>query len=379
MDRIIRGLKKKAEAFRPGKDEVIAADHVVCGKACDVTGALGFFTPSANDLTVHGCSRGKIYKKTPPNESVTSYYLDADDRLIAISSKEQIDDHRTVIDYEEDVTYAFEWSLEEDQEDLECVTVCGYDSGRVTSCLTVLTTVSEISSVYHELFFYDEKSVVRNVKEYMYLVKHDDIKGIEFPKMEEVLLPEDWDFKTVSDELYENVKPYIEHEFTRAEAEVLMPFLLQKPGSAKSASPKKKALSLSSQKPLHSSLAKSVSKEMSLDELILSFRQMLDSSSRKEEMLLFESISETREETPLCSFRLVRQIPDGAGEFIQLELAIDIETAEKYPLESEWFQASKEGDKAYLDDFVDYIRKTSSFQALRDRRVYNVNVELCRT
>ena len=94
---------------------------------------------------------------------------------------------------------------------------------------------------------------------------------------------------------------------------------------------------------------------------------------------IFESISETKGDTPLCSFRLVRQIPDGAGEFIQLELAIDIETAEKYPLESEWFQASKEGDTAYLDDFVDYIRKTSSFQALRDRRVYNVNVELCRT
>ena len=72
MDRIIRELKKKAEAFRPEKDEVIAADHVVCGKACDVIGALGFFTPSANDLTVHGCSRGKIYKKTPPNEFVTS-------------------------------------------------------------------------------------------------------------------------------------------------------------------------------------------------------------------------------------------------------------------------------------------------------------------
>ncbi|MBQ5967967.1 MAG: hypothetical protein IJL60_09380 [Clostridiales bacterium] len=44
---------------------------------------------------------------------MTSYYLDADDRLIAISSKEQIDYHRTVIDYEEDVTYAFEWSLAE--------------------------------------------------------------------------------------------------------------------------------------------------------------------------------------------------------------------------------------------------------------------------
>ena len=90
MERIIRELKKKAGAFRPGKEE-IAADHVVCGKECDVTGALGFFTPSANDLTVHGCSRGKIYKKTPSNEFVTSYYLDVDNRLIAISSKEQID------------------------------------------------------------------------------------------------------------------------------------------------------------------------------------------------------------------------------------------------------------------------------------------------
>lgn len=64
MARIIRELKTKAGAFRPGKEE-IAADHVVCGKACDVISALGFFTPSANDLTVHGCSRRKIYKKRP--------------------------------------------------------------------------------------------------------------------------------------------------------------------------------------------------------------------------------------------------------------------------------------------------------------------------
>lgn len=53
MERIIRELKKKTGAFRPGKEE-IAADHVVCGKSCDVIGTLVFFTPSANDLTVHG-------------------------------------------------------------------------------------------------------------------------------------------------------------------------------------------------------------------------------------------------------------------------------------------------------------------------------------
>lgn len=80
---------------------------------------------------------------------MTSYYLDADDRLIAISSKEQIDHHRTVIDYEEDITYAFEWSLSEEGTALDCVTVCGYDFGRVTSCLTVLTSISQISAVYY--------------------------------------------------------------------------------------------------------------------------------------------------------------------------------------------------------------------------------------
>ena len=62
VQQIISEMKPKAGAFRPGKEE-IAADHVVCGKACDVIGALVFFTPSANDLTVHGCSRGKSYKK----------------------------------------------------------------------------------------------------------------------------------------------------------------------------------------------------------------------------------------------------------------------------------------------------------------------------
>ena len=375
MDRIIRELKEKAKAFCPCKDEAIAADHVVCGKSCDLKGALGFYTPSAWDQTVQGCSRGKIYKRTSPNEFVTRYYFDADDRLIAISNKEHVDQQRTVIDYEDDVIYAFEWTLSDDQEKLSCVTVCGYDSGRVRSCLTLETTVNTITFVNHEFFEYDAEGVVSKVKTYTYYLRHDEQES----QGKTVLFPEDWDFKTPSDKLYAGVKPYIEHQFTQSEAEELMPFLTKKLGSAKVAPPQKKALSLSSQKPLYNRLAKDVSKDMSLDELILAFRKMLDPASRKDELLLFELISEDIEDKPMCFFRLVRQIPDGAGEFIQMELRIDFESSEKYPLESEWFQASGEEDTTYLDEFVDYIRKTSAYQALRERKVFDVKASLDRT
>ena len=376
MEKIILELKKKAGAFRPGKDEAIAADRVICGRACDLKGALGYFTPSAFDLTVHGCSRGKIYKKTPPNEFVTRYYLDADSRLVAISNKEYIDHHRAVIDYEEDVTYAFEWSLPETGAHLESVTVCGYDSGLVTSCLAIETSVSRISFVHHELFEYDEEGVVRKVKAYVYYVHHGDDGGSWAAS--EVHIPNDWDFKTISDKLYADVKPYIEHDFTQAEAEQLMPFLTDKLGSAKPVSQKKTALPLSSQKPLRDSLAKAVSKKMTLDELILSFCKMLDSADRKDEALLFEVVSENKASKQLCSFRLVRQIPDGAGEFIQLELVIDIEAPEEYPLESEWFESSGNGT-IYLDEFIDYIRGSSAFKDLRDHKAVDVKVRVYRT
>ena len=381
INQIIDELKEKAEAFHPCKDEAVSADHVVYGSACDLWGALGFFTPSSHDVTVIGCSRGKIYKKTPKNEYVTCYYLDADDRLIAISGKEHIDEHRTVIDYEDDVIYAFEWSMSEDREELECVTVCGCISGLVNSCLTIYTTVKTISVIYHDLYEYDAEGIVCKVKSYEYHVLHEGAP--ELPAEDPGLFPEDWDFRT-TDKLYSKMKPDIEHEFTGSEAEKLMPFLTEKLGCAKPVTGKKSALSLSTQRPLYNALAESVSEEMSLDELICSFRKMLDSASRKDELLLFEAACENDADKQQCSLRLVRQIPDGAGEFIQLELTIDMEPADmaasvEFSPESEWFQASDDDDTTYRDKFIDHIRKSSAYQKLRDHKVHNAKAHLDRT
>ena len=368
---IILQLKRKADKYRPAKDETIEADHVVYGKSCDIKGALGACTPSAQVETILGCTRGKIYKRKPCSQYITKYLFDKNDRLIAITSNERCDFQRTVIVYEDDVIYAFEWSNMCGDMNLDCITVCTYSADLCTSCFIVETSINTTSFIHHEFFEYENNDVVRTVIVYDYYIHQAITKKTD-------QLFDEWDFHKSIQPLYAGITPF-EYSLTKKQSEDLIPFLSYTPsikGSNVSSHQKGK---ISLQKELRKWLVEHTSKEMPIEELILSFRQMLDETDRENEQLLFETGSGILSDKEVFFFRLVRQIPDSDGEFIQLELVVFFRTDMVISAECEWFDAADDGDLTYLDKFVEYIQHCSAYQVFRNKKVFSVKTHLDKT
>ena len=124
------------------------------------------------------------------------------------------------------------------------------------------------------------------------------------------------------------------------------------------------------QKKLCKKLEKKIKQDMSLDQAIQAFFDVVaEAKPNDEEMLLYEVGSYAVSDKETCVFSLVRQTPSPDDEFYQLilELHYDICNEVRSLSECEWHE---KGD----DDLQDYVKKSEAYNVLKDKTIKKIRV-----
>lgn len=128
---------------------------------------------------------------------------------------------------------------------------------------------------------------------------------------------------------------------------------------------------IDNQKKLCRKLEKKIGRDMSLDEAIQAFFDVVaEAKPNDEEMLLYEvGCYSFGEDTEKCYFSLVRQTPSPDDEFYQmhLELQYDICDEVRSLSECEWYE---KGD----DDLQEYVKNSEAYNVLKDKPVKKISV-----
>ena len=128
---------------------------------------------------------------------------------------------------------------------------------------------------------------------------------------------------------------------------------------------------IDNQKKLCKKLEKKIDRDMSLDEAIQAFFDVVtEAKPNDEEMLLYEVGCYSFDENPKnCMFSLVRQTPSPDDEFYQLhlELQYDICDEVRSLSECEWYE---KGD----DDLQEYVKNSEAYNVLKDKPIKEIRV-----
>ena len=136
-------------------------------------------------------------------------------------------------------------------------------------------------------------------------------------------------------------------------------------------SEKKTKVKTDNQKSLCKKLEKKIDQDMSLDEAIQAFFDVVaEAKPNDEEMLLYEvGCYSVDSDSKACMFCLVRQTPSPDGEFYQmhLELQYDICDEVRSLNECEWHE---KGD----DDLQEYVKNSEAYKVLKDKPIKKISV-----
>lgn len=128
---------------------------------------------------------------------------------------------------------------------------------------------------------------------------------------------------------------------------------------------------IDTQKKLCNTLEKAIKVDMSLNELVDCFFDVIKKAKpNEEEMLLFEVGCFTLDkDNRSCMFSLLRQTPTRHDEFYQMHLDIEFEASDdvKDLSESEWHE---QGDP----DLREYVLKSEAFAVLKEKKIKSVKV-----
>ena len=128
---------------------------------------------------------------------------------------------------------------------------------------------------------------------------------------------------------------------------------------------------IDNQKKLCKKLEKKIDQDMSLDEAIQAFFDVVaEAKPNDEEMLLYEvGCYSFGADTENCYFCLVRQTPSPDDEFYQmhLELQYDICDEVRSLSECEWYE---KGD----DDLQEYVKNSEAYNVLKDKPIKKISV-----
>lgn len=131
---------------------------------------------------------------------------------------------------------------------------------------------------------------------------------------------------------------------------------------------------IDNQKKLCKKLEKKIKQDMSLDEAIQAFFDVVaEAKPNDEEMLLYEvGCYSVDSDSKACMFCLVRQTPSPDGEFYQmhLELQYDICDEVRSLNECEWHEKGDDG----LQEYVKNVKKSEAYKVLKDKQIKRISV-----
>jgi hypothetical protein len=308
---------------------------------------IGYYSLSKADLRDTGCKRGRLIKKPGKDFSGYEYYFLGDQLQIV---KEILGgrEHRTIfLEYEENYCYGYDFFADPfNPGELKPYQCFAYemDGDRITGFkifgyLQEIIISSEVC-VHEEKYIYNEGELceIRVILTYF-----DVLSGIE--------------------------RPYRESVFDRFDGK----YWIRSGDEAKDPAPfanGSKAV-FDNQKKLCKKLEKKIRQDMSLDQMIQTFFDVVsEAKPNDQEMLLYEVGSFSFDGDPkTCSFCLVRQTPSPDDEFYQMHLELQYDFCDEMSSlsECEWHE---KGD----EDLQEYVKKSEAYNVLKDKTIKKISV-----
>jgi hypothetical protein len=308
---------------------------------------IGYYSLSKTDLRDAGSKRGRLIKKPGKDFSGYAYYFLGDQLQIV---KEILDgqDYRIIfLEYEDNYCYGFDFFVDPFKPgELKPYQCFAYemDGDRITGFkifgYSPYVAISKEVCVDEERYIYngDELCEIRRILTY-----YDPFSGIERPYQEKA-----FDFF--------DGKYWVNSEDAVKAAD-------QSGNGSKEV--------YDNQKKLCRKLEKKIRQDMSLDEAIQTFFDVVSEvKPNDQEMLLYEvGCFLADKDTEACLFCLVRQTPSPDDEFYQmhLELQYDISDEVSSLSECEWHE---QGD----DDLKEYVFKSKAYNMLKEKPIKKIRV-----
>ncbi len=337
-------------------------------------------------LVVGNTKRGRFTKK--PGESGYIYGYDKEDHLIWADMKEGSIRNREYIFWKNaNVQLGLKYAGEEQQ--LEEITEAAYDGqGRISRYLYGSFYDGKISDAIMELYTYKEmKAYVTLINSYL----PDDL-GLFHITAGSQGTEEDLDSDIFSDYINgEHIVLYLDDtdfvtKYTRYtdeypdDIEECVPkYKLKLSGAHVPGTDKADKKADRSWQNRMAELLKCLKTEMGrkrkVAKLVDAFENMCKiSTDSEEEMLLFETGIFDFTGEGMFYFSLVRQFPNGEGEYFQLHLDVMYQPDQENSrfCESIW-------DEDLEENFFDFVRNSEAYQLLRDRSAKKVHVYLDET
>lgn len=338
-DKILELIDKYIVYPKETVNELISSSsHVEYATAA--TGYLeGYYCPRRIELFVSGCKRGRLIKKPKENFDGFTYYFSADNEISLIDTFRSLE----LLIREGDCVFGiYYWkSQESDYFLLSRITVAHYKDKLIRSYSEYIVTRYDI---WKEMNPKDNMRIYTDSEEYLY-------SDEAVPTIEKIIL------KHVDYNCIDRIDKVISNDEINV--------------ARINNSEKKTKVKTDNQKSLCKKLEKKINQDMSLDEAIQAFFDVVtETKPNDEEMLLYEvGCYSVDSDSKACMFCLVRQTPSPDGEFYQmhLELQYDICDEVRSLNECEWHE---KGD----DDLQEYVKKSEAYKVLKDKQIKRISV-----
>ena len=338
-DKILELIDKYIVYPKETVEELISSSSRVEYATAAIGYLEGYYSPRRIELYVSGGKRGRLIKKPGEYFDGFTYYFSADNEISLIDTYSSLELLIREGDYVFGIYY---WkSQESDYFLLSRITVAHYKDKLIRSYSEYIVTVYDI---WKEMNPKDNMRIYTDSEEYLYsdeavptiekiISKHEDYNCID--RIDKVISSNEYDVARINN------------------------------------SEKKTKVKTDNQKSLCKKLEKKIDQDMSLDEAIQAFFDVVaEAKPNDEEMLLYEvGCYSVDSDSKACMFCLVRQTPSPDGEFYQmhLELQYDICDEVRSLNECEWHE---KGD----DDLQEYVNKSEAYKVLKDKQIKRISV-----
>jgi len=338
-DKILELIDKYIVYPKETANELISSSSRV-EYASAATGYLeGYYCPRRIELFVSGCKRGRLIKKPKENFDGFTYYFSADNEISLIDTFRSLE----LLIREGDYVYGIYYSkfMESEHFDLSYITVAHYKDNLIRHYSENSITCYDI---WKEMNPKDNLRIYSSSEEYLY--SDEDVPAIE---------------KIILKHVDYNCIDRIDKVISNDEINV----------ARVNNSEKKTKVKTDNQRKLCKKLEKKINQDMSLDEAIQAFFDVVtETKPNDEEMLLYEvGCYSFGEDTKNCYFCLVRQTPSPDDEFYQmhLELQYDICDEVRSLSECEWYE---KGD----NNLQEYVKNSEAYNVLKGKPIRKISV-----
>lgn len=299
----------------------------------------GYYCPRRIELYVSGCKRGRLIKKPGEYFDGFTYYFSADNEISLIDTYSSLE----LLIREDDYVFGiYYWkSQESDYFLLSRITVAHYKDKLIRSYSEYIFTRYDI---WKEMNPKDNMHIYTDSEEYLY-------SDEAVPTIEKII-SKHMDYNCI-DRIDKVISSY-EHDVARINN-----------------SEKKTKVKTDNQKSLCKKLEKKIDQDMSLDEAIQAFFDVVDEAKpNDEEMLLYEvGCYSIDSDSKACMFCLVRQTPSPDGEFYQMHLELQYDICDEVRSLNE-YEFKLKGD----DDLQEYVKKSEAYKVLKDKQIKRISV-----